>query len=311
MYIRQTQSSFKMREESDKESLRKRKYYMIDKNATMENEKSDRILRLGLLGERLGHSLSPEIHADLLEQQQVDGSYQLYAMPRKEAAHILDFMKENRITGMNVTIPYKELVSGLVDVLDTHAKKIGAVNTIFLKDGVSYGYNTDYIGAVTMFERAGISLKDKQIVILGSGGACRALIYGFYLEGAAGITIAARNQAAREELKRQFPYLEICGLDEISSGDILVNTTPVGMFPNVGKSPVTADTIRQFSVAADIVYNPLMTEFLRIAETEGLQVVTGLRMLVNQAIGSEEIWLEKELDYSMGDGIHEELAKRF
>lgn len=285
---------------------------MITENENSDNnEKSGAVLRLGLLGEKLGHSLSPEIHTDLLKQQQMNGSYQLYAMPREEAAHILNFMKENRITGMNVTIPYKELVSGLVDVLDTHAEKIGAVNTIFLKDGVSYGYNTDHIGAVTMFERAGVSLKDKQIVIIGSGGACRALIYGFHMEGAAGITIAARNKAAREELKRQFSYLDTCGLDEISSGDILVNTTPVGMFPNVGKSPVTADIIRQFSVAADIVYNPLMTEFLRIAKREGLQVVTGLRMLVDQAIGSEEIWLEKKLDYSMGDEIHAELAERF
>ena len=254
------------------------------------NTQTENILHFGILGEKLGHTLSPEIHADLLKQQNLKGIYEKYEVNCEEVCHVLDMMKEKHITGMNVTIPYKTTLCQMVDVLDDRAKEIGAVS---------------------MFQKAGVELTGKQIVILGSGGASKALIYGFHLEGASAITIAARNKEAREELKKQFSYIHVCGLDEIPSGDIIINTTPVGMFPHAGVSPVGASVIRRFKIASDIVYNPLITEFLRIAREEGLQIVTGLMMLVDQAIGSEEIWLGKKLDYNMGNRIHEELAKLF
>lgn len=275
------------------------------------NTQTENILHFGILGEKLGHTLSPEIHADLLKQQNLTGIYEVYEMSRDEVSQVLDMMKEKHITGMNVTIPYKTTLCQMVDVLDDRAKEIGAVNTILMKDNISYGYNTDYIGVISMFQKAGVELTGKQIVILGSGGASKALIYGFHLEDASVITIAARNKEARDELKKQFPYIRVCGLDDIPSGDIIINTTPVGMFPHAGVSPVDASVIRRFKIASDIVYNPLITEFLHIAREEGLQIVTGLMMLVDQAIGSEEIWLGKKLDYNMGNRIHEELAKLF
>lgn len=274
----------------------------------MENKS---ILHLGILGEKLGHSLSPEIHADLLKQQQIPGTYEKYEMTQEEVSHLFDFMKENELTGLNVTIPYKEVLYKMVDVLDDHAKEIGAINTVLLKNGISYGYNTDYLGATSMLKKAGFDLTGKDVVILGSGGACRALIYGFHLEGASSVTIAARNEKAKQTLQEQFPYIRTCTLNDIPSGDLIINTTPVGMFPNTGVSPVGGDVIRRFTTAADIVYNPLVTEFLRLAREEGLQIITGLMMLVDQAIGSEEIWLDKKLDYTMGNRIHDELAKRF
>lgn len=276
----------------------------------MNTETTDTI-HLGVLGKTLGHSLSPEIHEDLLKQQNIRGSYQKYEMDEQEVLQILDVMKKEHVIGMNVTIPYKEVVYRLVDKLDEHAEAIGAVNTILIEDGVSYGYNTDYIGIISMFHKTGVSLAGKDIVILGSGGAAKALIYGFHLEGAAQITVAARNEKANNYLKELFPYIHTCTLTDIPNGDILVNTTPVGMYPNAGESPVGPSIIRQFKVAADIVYNPLITEFLKIARDEGLKIVTGLMMLVDQAIASEEIWLHKKLDYNMGNKIHDELAKQF
>lgn len=276
----------------------------------MEKKQSP-ALHFGVLGEKLGHSLSPEIHADLLKQQHIDGVYKKYEMDHIEVLHILDVMKKEQILGMNVTIPHKETVYRLVDVLDEHAVKIGAVNTILMKDGSFYGYNTDYIGVVSMFHKAGVSLDGKDVVILGSGGAAKALIYGFHLDGAASITVAARNEEANLHLRERFPYIRTCSLSEIPDGDIIINTTPVGMYPNIGISPVDASVIRRFKAASDIVYNPLITEFLRIAQTEGLQIITGLMMLVDQAIASEEIWLDKTLDYDMGNHIHNELAKLF
>lgn len=277
----------------------------------MMNTENKHILHFGVLGEKLGHSLSPEIHEDLLKQQNISGTYEKYEMDENEVLQILEVMKKDNILGMNVTMPYKETVYGLMDVLDPHAEKVGAVNTILKKDGTFYGYNTDYIGVVSMFHKANVSLEGKNIVILGSGGAAKALIYGFHMDGAASITVAARNEDANLHLEELFPYIQTCSLSEIPSGDILINTTPVGMYPHMGASPVDVSVIRRFKVAADIVYNPLVTEFLKIAQDEGLQIVTGLMMLVDQAIGSEEIWLDKKLDYSMGNNIHDELAKQF
>ncbi len=275
-----------------------------------KNDTND-ILRLGVLGERLAHTLSPEIHADLLRQQGIHGIYEKYEMSREEVSGLFAFMDERGITGLNVTLPYKEILYRMADVLDDAAKKIGAVNTVWRKDGISYGYNTDYIGVTSMFAKASVDLSGKNIVILGSGGASRALIYGFHQKGARTITIAARNESAKQALKTSFPYIETSTLTDIPSGDIIINTTPVGMYPKVGASPVNASVISRFQIAADIVYNPLVTEFLRLARENGLQIVTGLMMLVDQAIGAEEIWLEKKLDYHMGDRIHDELAGRF
>lgn len=269
------------------------------------------ILRLGVLGGKLAHTLSPKIHADLLKQQGIRGTYEKYEMTRTEVDGLFSFMDENGITGLNVTLPYKEVLYHMVDVPDDAAEKIGAVNTILRKDGVSYGYNTDYIGVTSMFAKAGVDLSGKDVVILGSGGASRALIYGFHQKDAKTITIAARNEAAKRALKESFPYIETSTLENIPSGDIIINATPVGMYPNTGKSAVDAPVISRFAIAADIVYNPLVTEFLRIAEENGLKIVTGLMMLVDQAIGAEEIWLEKKLDYHMGNKIHDELAGRF
>ncbi|MCI8293642.1 MAG: shikimate dehydrogenase [Hespellia sp.] len=268
-------------------------------------------LSLGVLGKSLPHTLSPEIHQDLLAQQNISAEYKVYEMSEEEVTHLTDWMTDCRITGLNVTIPYKETVYHLMDVVDSHAEKIGAINTIYQKNGKFYGYNTDYIGAQSMFAKAGVSLKDQSIVILGSGGAAKALIYGFHIAGASQITVAARNQKELLNLKNRFPFITASSLQEIPSGDILVNTTPLGMFPNIGRSVVDAPVIQKFRVASDIVYNPLMTEFLHIAKQEGLQVVTGLMMLVDQAIASEEIWLNKKLNYQMGNRIHNELAKRF
>lgn len=272
---------------------------------------AESVLHFGILGKKLEHSLSPEIHKDLLRQQGIAGTYKKYEMDNREVLQVLKVMEEKNILGMNITIPYKETICQLVDVLDSHAKKIGAVNTILFKDGISYGYNTDYIGMLRMFSRAKVVLKNQDVVILGSGGAAKALVYGFHIAGAARITVAARNKEAREKLQKHFSYIHTCSLAEIPSGDIIINTTPVGMYPNAGTSPVDASVIRNFKVAADIVYNPLITEFLRIAEKEGLQAVTGLMMLVDQAIGSEEIWLNKKLDYNMGNHIHDKLIKGF
>ncbi len=272
---------------------------------------SDKILRFGVLGESLPHTLSPEIHTALFKEQTISAEYSVYEQTADQVAQLPQFMEKEHLTGLNVTIPYKETVFPLMDEIDPAAQEIGAINTILRKDGKLFGYNTDYIGVLSMFQKAGVSLKDQSIVILGSGGATRALIYGFHKAGAASVTVAARNQEALSRLAERFPYLKTCSLEAVPSGDILVNATPVGMYPHIGKSVVDASVIKDFHTAADIVYNPLITEFLSIASAEGLKTVTGLMMLVDQAIGAQEIWFGQKLDYQMGEPIHQKLAERF
>lgn len=269
------------------------------------------MLRFGILGEHLPHTLSPELHADFFRQQGIDAVYTVLERSKEDVVHILEEMKEHQITGINVTIPYKETLYHMVDVVDPHAEQIGAINTVMQKNGMFYGYNTDYLGAASMFHKAGVSIKGQKVVLLGSGGASRALIYAMHIEGASKITIAARNEQAKQALKDQFPYIQTCDLDKIPAGDILINTTPVGMYPKTGVSPIPSSVFQYFSVAADIIYNPFITEFLRLAQQAGLQIITGLMMLVDQAIASEEIWLDKTLDYTMGTEPHDRLAKRF
>lgn len=268
-------------------------------------------MKLGLIGKKLGHSLSPEIHEYLMKQQGIEGSYKLIEVPEEETSGILPMMRAEGFTGLNVTIPYKEMLLPAVDVLSEDVKNIGALNTILLINGKTYAYNTDHIGVSYMFEREGVVLKGADITLLGAGGAAKAAIYAFYKAGAASVTVAVRSPEKAEGLKKNFPQLKICTMDEIKDGDILFNTTPVGMFPNAGKSVVSAEIIRRFSVAADMVYNPLMTEFLEIAKREGLQVVTGLSMLVGQAVRAEEIWFDKMIESALGEEILKILEERF
>ena len=286
----------------------------IQNNISQKNIHGVHPIKLGLVGKSLSHSLSPRIHSYLFEKLGISGTYKKYEVSEHEVLSIIPMMRRENILGFNVTIPYKETLFHLVDECDEHAKNIGAINTIKCKDGVSYGYNTDYLGVIQMFRNANVSLQGKDIVILGSGGSTKALIYAFNLEGANKITVSARNLNSSQELKLQFPFIEIQDLsgliEKASKGDIIVNTTPVGMFPKIDESPVPESTLANFKVAGDIVYNPLVTKFLTLAKKQNLKIVTGLSMLVNQAIASEEIWLEQKIDYEMSGEIENFLTEK-
>jgi shikimate dehydrogenase len=284
----------------------------IPLNNTFKNLNTLDEIKLGVLGKSLPHSLSPRIHSYILDKLGISGNYRKYEVLEEEIPNIIPMMIQENILGLNVTIPYKETLFHLVDKVDEHANAIGAINTIKIQDGLSYGYNTDYLGVIWMFKNANISLRDKDIVILGSGGSAKALIYAFHLEGAAKITVVARNHKASCELKQQFPTIELCKLKDFikksPKGDIIVNTTPVGQFPQIDESPIPNSSLSGFKIAGDIVYNPLMTTFLKLAEKQNLITVTGLSMLINQAIAAQEIWLERKIDYSLSSEIEDLLV---
>lgn len=281
-------------------------------------------LHFGLIGGHLGHSLSPLLHDCLFSSQKTDADYRLYEKTEEEIPRLKDWINSRHLSGLNVTIPYKQTVLPLCDRLHDSAEQIGAVNTIAVtKDGLT-GYNTDYLGVLYMFEKGNIALSEREVTILGSGGASKAFIYAAHTAGASRITAAGRNARALSDLKRQFPFIHTvsytydngvlsCPLHSLQ-GDVLINTTPVGMFPKTDHSPVPSAVIRQFKAAADAVYNPLETLFLKTAKSEGLSVVSGLHMLIGQAVAAQELWLGRHFDRSLTDRLYdlltEELSKK-
>ena len=220
-------------------------------------------MKCGLLGRKLGHSYSPQIHAQL-----ADYSYELF---EKEPEELENFLKNGDFSGINVTVPYKKDVIPFLDELTPRAKKLAAVNTIVWKDGKLIGHNTDYFGFLTMVRTSGLNVADKKVLVLGSGGASNTAVAVLEELGAQVIVISRSGENSYNNLQRH------------SDAALIVNATPVGMFPNTGKSPVDLDLFPNLEGVLDVIYNPARTQILLDAEKKGLVAVNGLLMLVAQA----------------------------
>ena len=264
----------------------------------------------GLLGEKLGHSLSPVIHKKVFEKLNIEAAYKLLPIPKDEIHKVGECIKLLGIKGVNVTIPYKQEIMKQLSYISDEAKKIGAVNTVLLKGGELYGYNSDYFGFGKMLEINNIEVKGKVADVLGYGGAAKAIITYLLDKEVSKLYVVSRNKSPKEGLDSRAILIDYEDLKEIK-GDVLVNTTPVGMYPNVGKSPVGEEVVNNFSSLVDIIYNPKETEFLRLGNLLGKKTCGGLYMLVGQAIKSEEIWQDITIDEKVLNEIYEELNKEF
>ena len=249
-------------------------------------------MKYALLGEKLGHSFSPIIHKEIFNDFNIDAEYELKEIKKEEIKETLDLLKKGIYSGYNVTIPYKREVMQYLDYITPEAMAIGAVNTIAYKDGKLIGYNTDYYGfkEEVLFNK--IDVKDKECYILGTGGASLALNKA--LKDLGGIVYFVSrepkndNTISYSELKNKKPYL-------------IVNSTPVGMYPNVDASPLDKEVTLKANYVMDIIFNPLQTKLLKDANS----FMNGLFMLVGQAIKAEEIWQDKKYELSI-----EKLLKR-
>lgn len=250
----------------------------------------------GLIGEKLPHSLSPKIHNTLFQRLNIEGAYKLFEVEREELGEAIDSLKVLKIKGVNVTIPYKQEVMKCLDFISDEAKKIGAVNTIYLKDGKLYGYNTDYFGFGTIIKNNSIEVKDNIAMVLGNGGAAKAVITYLLDEGIKKIYLISRRRL--EVSGYEDNRIKCKTYDEIAhiKGDILINTTPLGMYPHMGESPVDEEVITNFNALIDIIYNPKETKFLKMGRALDKKIAGGIEMLVGQAIKAEEIWQETSLD---------------
>ena len=241
-------------------------------------------MEYGLLGEKLGHSFSPQIHRDLAGYD-----YQLLPTPPEA---VEDLFARRAFQGLNVTIPYKQTVMPLCDEVDPRAAAIGAVNTVVNRNGRLTGYNTDIDGFLYMARRAGVDMAGKKVVILGSGGTSRTARAAAGELGAREIvTVSRHGEDNYQNLSRH------------ADAQVLVNTTPVGMYPNWGQSPVSLESFPALEGVLDVVYNPLRTALLLQAEERGLPRSCGLPMLVAQAKRAAELFTGQNIDDSRAEAV--------
>lgn len=249
----------------------------------------------GLLGAELSHSISPEIHGFLFRLLHIEASYLLFPVPPEKLRQAVESLKLLGAGGVNVTIPYKVQVMPMLDELSTEARKLGAVNTILFREGRTCGYNTDYSGFGRMLQRHGITVDGKTAVILGTGGAARTAAHWLLDHGATEVSLVSRTAG----ITGDFPSLSYEELRLLPQTDILVNATPVGMFPHMEETPLDQSVVARFSTVIDLIYNPQETRLVREARLLGLKAVNGLFMLAAQAVAAEEIWQGRNLSQTM------------
>lgn len=251
-------------------------------------------MKYGLIGERLGHSFSKLIHERLSEYK-----YELVEIPRDG---LDEFMTKREFSAINVTIPYKESVIPYLDFIDEAAAAIGAVNTVVNRGDRLYGYNTDFYGMTRLIKNAGIDARDKCAAILGSGGTSKTAEAVLKSLGAGEIL-----RVSRSGRDGAITYEEL--IARRSDIGIIVNTTPIGMYPNIYDAPVDISLFESLSGVIDAVYNPLRTPLVLACSEHDITAVGGLYMLVGQAVRASEIFLGIEYPEDTLDNIYEQIRR--
>jgi len=278
---------------------------------------------VGVIGNPIEHSLSPVMFNDAFKAKKLDYVYVPFKVEKKYLSNAIKGAKAFGIKGLNITIPHKQKVIRYLDKFDIMANLIGAVNTIDFNGGKSKGYNTDCIGAVRAIEEVS-SVKNKNVVIIGAGGAARAIAFQLAIEGIDNLTMINRSgkkakslvydiktllstefrdNSKLDDVDIDFSHIDLeynyGNLDSLAENlantDILIDTTPVGMHPNVNEEPlVTADIMHSDLIVNDIVYNPVETSLIKEAKKAEAKTISGLKMLLYQGGENFKIWTGKE-----------------
>ena len=246
----------------------------------------------GLIGEKLGHSYSKDIHEML-----ADYTYDLCPLTKEEFA---EFMEKKDFKSINVTIPYKRDVIPYLDEMDDNAKAIGAVNTIVNKDGKLYGHNTDFSGFMYMLKKHDIDVAGKKCLVLGDGGASKAVVAVLKKMGASEVIIV-------DIIKTETAITYDECFEKHTDAQFIANASPVGMYPKCDASPVDLTRFPQCEAVADVIYNPLQTKLVAQAEELGMKGVNGLEMLVAQALYAVEFFLDTKLDEEKIDEVYRKI----
>ena len=254
--------------------------------------------RYAVLGSSLPHTWSPFIHNSLFMAAGLDAIYLPVTVPEEKLGSVTDVFK-SCFSGFNVTIPYKEKIIPYLDDVDDAVKACGAVNTVDIREGRMIGHITDGLGMLRAIEECGIVTEGIDVLILGGGGAARVAGYEFLSRGG-NVTFAVRSMEKGERLANELADTQSDGRTRIHScllteiigvHGILINCTPVGMYPNTEAMPVSEKVISRCAAVFDAVYNPRKTQLLACAEQRGIPCVEGLGMLFYQAVEAQKLWL--------------------
>ena len=251
-------------------------------------------MKYGLIGEKLSHSFSARIHNRLSDCE--------YELKELTAFEVESFLRVRDFCGVNVTIPYKESVIPCLDVVDEAARSIGAVNTIVNRNGKLFGYNTDYLGLQALLAHNNITLSDRKVLILGSGGTSKTA-----LAVAQAASCREVYRVSRAERGGCITY-EQAARDH-ADAQIIINTTPCGMYPNIGDSVVNLDAYPALEGVVDVVYNPLRTQLVCDATARGIPAVGGLYMLVAQAAYASELFQCSEMSPDRVEEVYQQLTR--
>src|SRR5699024_9361961 len=261
---------------------------------------------LGLIGYPIKQSLSPWIHQQFLIKAGLEGNYSMQEInPDESFGEEIEKIKSSQFDGFNVTVPYKKRIINHLDQMDEDAQTIGAVNTVVHRDGEWTAHNTDWIGYITSLKRHYPSIfqnKMSSILLVGAGGAARGIYYGLLKEGFIRIDIANRTQSSAEaiaELGDTTTQTSIMALESaekrLGTYDLIIQTTNIGMKPNVSDTIISLDQLHENSIVSDIVYQPIKTEFLHQASQQGASIHYGHTMLLYQAQYAFELWTSKKI----------------
>ncbi len=273
--------------------------------------------RFAVLGESLRHTWSPYIHNSLFRASGRDAVYLPITVPKERLASAADVFR-NCFDGFNVTIPYKERIIPLLDEVDDAVRACGAVNTVENRGGRLTGHITDGLGMLRAIGEPGIATRNVDVLILGGGGAARVAGYEFLSRGGH-VTFAVRGVEKGERLARELAETQqdgasriaVCALSDIpgKAHDLLVNCTPIGMYPNTQECPAGMNVITRCAAVFDAVYNPRKTQLLLAAEQAGIPAIEGLGMLFYQAVEAQKFWFQGDsgVDSSAQNNIYQEL----
>ena len=273
--------------------------------------------RFAVLGESLGHTWSPYIHNTLFVACGRDAVYLPITVPRDKLDSAVDVLR-SCFAGFNVTIPYKERIMPLLDDIDATARACGAVNTVENRDGRLIGHITDGLGMLSALEKGGVRTRGVHALILGGGGAARVAGYEFLTRGGR-VTFAVRDTEKGSRLAHELAdtqkdgaaRVEVCSLGDIPGAyDVLINCTPVGMYPNVEGCPVGRGVVARCGAVFDAVYNPRQTRLLACARELSIPTVEGLGMLFDQAVEAQRFWFGEVPSDEIQAGALDALRKR-
>lgn len=254
-----------------------------------------------VIGDPIDHSMSPNIHNAAFKALNMDCTYIAYRIPRGELEDGIASLRKINISGFNVTIPHKIEVLRYLDGMSDECRTIGAANTVANEDGRLVGYNTDMDGFLAPIKQRGIPIKGQSVLLLGAGGAARAIVAGFAKEGAGRITISSRTRERADELARFASGLGMeassVPLEDASKGRyrFIVNATPVGLKNE--PSPISTDMIDSECIVYDIIYMPMNTDLITQSKKRGATIIYGYEMLLGQAAMAFEIWHKVKAPY--------------